>query len=405
MFRSIVLGAIIAAAGVSTAGAADSPTVQLGPRPFYLVDKMADSELKTKLQACKSGPFAKSDWSIGHRGAPLQFPEHTEEGYRAAARMGAGIVECDVTFTKDRELVCRHAQDDLATTTNILTTDLASKCIQPFSPAFGGKASAKCRTADLTLSEFKSLKGKMDASDKKADTVEQFVGGTPSWRTDLYATDGTLMTLDEAIALFKSLGVKMTPELKEPKVSMPYDGDFTQEAYAQKMIDAFKAAGVDPSDVYPQSFSLSDIRYWIEHEPEFGKQAVYLDGSYSRSSFSPMNPSTWEHSMADLKAMGVNYISPPIWVLLTLEDGKIAPSEYAKEAKAAGLKIIAWSLERSGPLSEGGDWYYKTITQALHNDGDIYNVLDVLARDVGIAGMFSDWPATATFYADCMGLK
>ena len=32
----------------------------------------------------------KSDFSIGHRGAPLQFPEHTRESYVAAAQMGAG---------------------------------------------------------------------------------------------------------------------------------------------------------------------------------------------------------------------------------------------------------------------------------------------------------------------------
>ena len=44
--------------------------------------------------------------------------------------MGAGIVECDVTFTKDKELVCRHAQNDLHTTTNILATPLAAKCTQ-----------------------------------------------------------------------------------------------------------------------------------------------------------------------------------------------------------------------------------------------------------------------------------
>jgi glycerophosphoryl diester phosphodiesterase len=50
------------------------------------------------------------DWSIGHRGASLHFPEHTKEGYTAAADMGAGIIECDVTFTKDQELVCRHTQ-------------------------------------------------------------------------------------------------------------------------------------------------------------------------------------------------------------------------------------------------------------------------------------------------------
>ena len=53
--------------------------------------------------------------------------------------MGAGIIECDVTFTKDRELVCRHSQCDLHTTTNILTVpELAAKCTQAFSPADPG---------------------------------------------------------------------------------------------------------------------------------------------------------------------------------------------------------------------------------------------------------------------------
>ena len=41
-------------------------------------------------------------FSIGHRGGgPLQFPEHTKESHEAGARMGAGILECDVTFTSD----------------------------------------------------------------------------------------------------------------------------------------------------------------------------------------------------------------------------------------------------------------------------------------------------------------
>jgi len=29
----------------------------------------------------------------------------------------------------------------------------------------------------------------------------------------------------------------------------------------------------------------------------------------------------------------------------------------------------------------------------------------VLAQDVGVLGIFSDWPAPVTFYAYCMGLK
>ena len=88
-------------------------TAQLGPRPRYLVDDMDESALKYALQQCLDDPavdFAPHDFSIGHRGACLQFPEHTEESYIAAMEMGAGIVECDVAVTKDGELVCRHAQ-------------------------------------------------------------------------------------------------------------------------------------------------------------------------------------------------------------------------------------------------------------------------------------------------------
>ena len=81
--------------------------------------------------------------------------------------MGAGILECDVTFTKDRQLVCRHSQCDLHTTTNILAMpELAAKCTQPFrpaDPATGTPASAQCCTSDITLAEFKTLCGKMDA--------------------------------------------------------------------------------------------------------------------------------------------------------------------------------------------------------------------------------------------------
>ena len=149
-----------------------------------------------------------------------QFPEHTVESYVAAARMGAGIVECDVTFTKDRQLVCRHSQCDLHTTTDILARpELAAKCTTPFSPAdpaTGRKAEAMCCTSDITLAEFRTLRGKMDAANADATTLEAYMDATPAWRTDLYATRGTLMTHAESIALFRSLGalssgVNLTP--------------------------------------------------------------------------------------------------------------------------------------------------------------------------------------------------
>ncbi len=184
---------------------------------------------------------------------------------------------------------------------------------------------------------------------------------------------------------------------------MPFNG-FTQQAYAQKLIDEYKAAEVPPSDVWPQSFDLNDILYWIGAEPEFGRQAVYLDGRY-RTGLDPENPSTFRPTMAELKAMGVNYITPPMWMLVKTEDGRIVPSAYADAANAAGLKLITWTLERSGPLQSGGGWYYQSIRDVTDSDGVMFELLHVLAQDVGVKGVFSDWPATVSYYASCMGLK
>lgn len=388
-----------------------TPSIQLGPRPFFLVNDMSDSALKRELKHCADNKpfFSRTSFSIGHRGAPLQFPEHTKESYEAAARMGAGIVECDVTFTKDKELVCRHAQNDLHTTTNILSTPLAAKCTKPFTPAVFdatgnliAPASAECRTSDITLAEFKTLRGKMDSSNPRATTVADYLGGNPTFRTELYAgpTSGTLLTHKESIELFKKLGVQMTPELKSPSVTMPFNG-FTQQAYAQKLVDEYKQAGVSPRRVWAQSFDKNDIAYWIAKEPAFGKQAVYLDDANVVGDLPGFS------ELVAYKAQGINIVAPPIFALLALDaSGNIVPSQYARDAKAAGLDIITWSLERAGILADGNNgFYYQTIDPALKREGDMMRVLDVLAKDVGIIGIFSDWPATVTFYANCTGLK
>ncbi len=403
--RPVLSAAILAALpGLAPAQEAGGG-VEYGPRPAYLVNKLDEGALKDELSACLGQTGSPTAFSIGHRGAPLMFPEHTAESNRAAARMGAGILECDVTFTEDKELVCRHAQDDLHTTTNILTTDLAQECTAPFTAAEGDtEASAECRASDITLEEFRTLSPKMDSFDAAATTAEEFQGGVEPWRTVLYSDGAQLLTHAESIELFDALGVDFTPELKAPVVEMPFDG-MSQEDYAQALIDDYVEAGIDPSRVWPQSFQLEDVLYWIENAPEFGAQAVYLmDEDATVEGYDPNDPETWPQTMAELKEMGVNYIAPPIWMLLTVEDGEMAPSALAREAEAAGLEMIAWSLERSGPLADGGGWYYQSVSDLIDGDEDYLNVVDALAQDVGVAGIFSDWPATVTFYANCKGL-
>jgi glycerophosphoryl diester phosphodiesterase len=400
----LVAGSLAAGSGAQAADAA----VELGRRPALLVEDMRDSPLKSRLQACLEQPPRRTAFSIGHRGAGLVFPEHTLEAYEAGFRMGAGMLECDVTFTKDLALVCRHSQNDLATTTDILLTPLARTCIEPFTPARlnadGGverAASAECRTSELTLAEFKTLQGKIDAFDPAARTVEEFVNPSRPARPDLGPgiERGTLLTHAESIVLFQRLGARMIPELKAPSVPLPFNG-VTREQLAQKLIDEYRAAGVSPSDVFPQSFDRRDVEYWIAREPEFGAQAVLLDDTVLPAG-APRG-----RRLARYKRAGINIWAPPLFVLLDLDtQGRIVPSRAARAARAAGLDIIAWTLERSGNLAAARNgFYYQTIDAAVAREGDVLDVVDVLVRDVGVRGIFSDWPSTVSFYAACAGL-
>lgn len=344
--------------------------------------------------------FRTSDFSIGHRGACMQFPEHTLESYEAAAWMGAGVVECDVTFTSDRELICRHDQCDLHTTTNVVAVpELNLKCTTPFIEGSG--EAPVCCTSDFTLAEIKTLCAKMDSSGPLTGTAEEYVyGGTADWRTDLYQYEcHTVPTHKESIELLNSYDLKFTPELKTPKVTMPYEGDYTQEDYAQQMIDEYIAAGVPPERVWPQSFLHTDVYYWIQNT-DFGDQAVALDGNYDFTN---------EEVTAlidELVANGVKIVAPPMQRLVDGDmnsEFNMVPSFYATEAKAKGLDIITWTLERTGPGLEG--FYWGSTAGFGLKEGDKYNLLHVLHEEVGILGIFSDWPATVTFFANCYDIK
>lgn len=387
--------------------------VQVGPRPYYIINNMTDSPLKRRLESCENIPFQITDFTIGHRGGgTLQFPEESAQSEMAGARMGAGILECDVSFTGDRGLVCRHSLCDLHTTTNILLhPELAKKCTVPFTPANAtSPANALCCTSDITTAEYVTLCAKQDGFNASATNVKDYQYGTPTWRTELYDTCGTVLTLDSYIDLVSSLpGLRnFTPELKTPPaaVPMPFHG-YTQQMYAQDFIDTFKNHSIDPSRVWPQSFLYDDILFWLKNDHAFGKNAIFLD----QRGDTPAGLATAIAGMPKVKADGVNIIGPPFQTLLSIGgpgNDTIIPSAYAIAAKAAGLDIITWTFERSGPLANvaaNQDYYYTTIAPLIKTDGQLFEVLDILAQQIGIKAIFTDWAATVTYYANCFGLK
>ena len=109
-----------------------------------------------------------------------------------------GFSSADVTFTKDKQLVCRHSQ---ATCTRPRT----SSRFRRWSP------SARCRSFSPTRPRASrrrphALAGRVQAALRQdgrlqleRDHPEEYQHGTPSWRTDLYATCGTVLSHDEYI--------------------------------------------------------------------------------------------------------------------------------------------------------------------------------------------------------------
>ena len=131
------------------------------------------------------------------------------------------------------------------------------------------------------------------------------------------------------------------------------------------------------------------------------RSAILLESAESIQDL--MDPTTLKNQ----RSQGLRWVGAPIFSLIQISGDDFAPSEYAKELISNGFGIIAWTLERSGTLSEQdkGGWYYQTVQSKITGPGDTYVVLDLLAQKVGVSGVFSDWPATTTYYANCLHLR
>ena len=197
--------------------------------------------------------------------------------------MGAGIVECDVTFTTNGDFVCRHADNDLAFTTNILRHYARfemRQAVHSGSPGFQWK---RDHPGERRMPHDRSHAGRIQEPDRQDGGVQSGCAYTRRsfWAARLPGaptyTPGVarLMTLRESIELNEKNGVKHTPELKAADPASIARVFGSQEIYARDFARALDAAGVRPRDAFPQSFNVNDILYWIDNTG-YGRQAVFL---------------------------------------------------------------------------------------------------------------------------------
>ncbi|WP_034518746.1 glycerophosphodiester phosphodiesterase [Actinomadura sp. WAC 06369] len=156
---------------------------------------------------------------VAHRGASGAAPENTLAAFRAAARMGADMVEVDVQETKDHALVLLH-DSTLARTTDVEDVFPERK---PW------------KVSDFTLAEVKRL----DAG---------------SWFGKRYAGE-RVPTLTEAMREMRGSGLGMLVELKDPA---KYPGVERRVAEALRA-DAYWTSP-DPRRLVVQSFDWASVR-------------------------------------------------------------------------------------------------------------------------------------------------
>ena len=88
--------------------------------------------------------------------------------------------------------------------------------------------------------------------------------------------------------------------------------------------------------------------------------------------------------------------------------GRLVPSLCARMVRCAGLDMFKRTDTTDGSM---GDWYYAailddgSIEEVVNRPGDGYEVPVAPASKVGVLGVFSDWSAMVTYYANCMGLR
>jgi glycerophosphoryl diester phosphodiesterase len=94
---------------------------------------------------------------IGHRGAPGYRPEHTEEAYRLAFKLGADAVEPDVVFSRDGVPVIRHENEISGTTDVAERSEFAAR---QTTRSVDGAPLTGWFTEDFTWAELQTLRAK-----------------------------------------------------------------------------------------------------------------------------------------------------------------------------------------------------------------------------------------------------
>lgn len=322
---------------------------------------------------------------IGHRGSPGLLPDHTLEGYAKAIEDGADFVEPDLVLTKDSVLIARH-EPMLGTTTDVSEhSEFASR--KKTITLDGYSVKDEWFASDFTLAEIKTLKAK------------QPLDFRPQQHNGKYA----IPTFEEVIALVKQKSAEkgrtigVYPETKHPS----YHEDLKLHI-SDKLLEALSKAGLNSKDaaVYVQSFEVGNLQY-INGKSEvklvqlLDANDVKSDGTMDMTApygqpydfVKKGDARTYNDLITDA---GLDFIKtyadgigPWKPYILPYKDGyKMTATTLINRAHAKGLVVHAYTFRNESKYLLKD---YKDDPKLEYKD----------FFDLGVDGVFSDYPATA----------
>ncbi|MFT4928245.1 MAG: glycerophosphoryl diester phosphodiesterase [Phenylobacterium sp.] len=343
------------------------------------------------LQGCASVTKSEHKLVIAHRGASGYLPEHSLPAKAMAYAMGVDYIEQDVVMTKDNHLVVLHDR----------YLDRVTDVMQRFPKRYRLVAGDKRWFAiDFTLDEIKQLKMSEGFSlDKNSKLL---TAGYPN-RFPLFKSNFSVSTLAEEIELIQGLnhstgksigkGVGLYVEIKAPWFHR-HEGKDISKAVLTELKGYGYTSKADK--VFVQCFDpVETKRIHDQLMPALGvelklvqliAQTDWLETfTYQQGTATPYNYDwMFEAGAMTRIAKYADAIGP--WKSMLISDdstpGHLIISNMVTQAHAAGLKVHPYTF-RNDPGRIPG---YATSFE---------DMLDIFLYQVGVDGIFSDYPDLA----------
>ena len=302
----------------------------------------------------------KAPLIIAHRGAMGYLPEHTLGGYELAIKMGADIVEPDVSLTSDGEVIVMH-DTSLARTTNVESL---------FAARNGGY-----KVADFTLAEIKTL-----TVEPTGTASTTYAGFTPSM-----ADPFKVPTFNEFLDYVKTYNdanganIGVYPESKIPAT--------TEQNI--KIVEAMQAHGFTTGNQnsYLQTFDHVAAKELADLEAARGMTVPVAALGYAGMSggeYAVWDYVNGSYSLLDDLALFAGGVGVNLSAGLT--------AEFVESAHMLGLEVHGWTFSKSDP-TEAAEQYKTYIEMGL--DGIFSNYPDLAVSAVAEYGDTSAVPLPA----------